>query len=102
MTHNKLISEPVDWKSYLEEFSQKVSDLYSNLEFDDQFYQANWEEFICVFKEGADILLGVIPFCLKICFQRKPAEYPGFLSQLAAILKCIYFHSDYYFNSTMH
>lgn len=101
MTLKKAISKHVDWKSYLEEFSQKISELYGNLEFDDQFYQANWEELISVFKEGADIIRGVQPFCRRICFRQKPSTRAGFLLQLMDILKSIFFHSDYYFNNTL-
>lgn len=101
MTRKKPISKHLDWKSYLEELSQKISELYGNLEFDDQFYQANWEELIRVFKEGADIIRGVQPFCRRICFRRKPSTCTGFLSQLMDILKSIFFHSDYYFNNTL-
>lgn len=102
MTYEKTISKQTDWKSYLEEFSKKVSDLFGDLEFEDQFYQADWEKLARVFKEGADIIRGIQPFCRHICFQRKPNTCAVFLSQLTSLIRSIYFHSGYYCDNIMY
>lgn len=102
MTCEKTISKQTDWKSYLEEFSKKVSELFGDLEFEEQLYQADWEDLARVFKEGANIIRGVQLFCRRICFQRKSDTCAVFLSQLTALLRSIYFHSDYYCNNMMY